>query len=440
MLFTHGATRMATYESSIVIPVYNRFDLTRTCLRSLAATTSREKVEVIVVDNASTDVTPQACETLGKNLFGEAFTYIRNESNRNFAGASNQGAQCAKGGYLVFLNNDTEALPGWHDPLLADFTEFANIAASGPLLLYPEDKIFGHAIQHLGVLVSPQLRFGHLYAGIPAESPLAKKRRFFQIITAACMAMPRSLFLNAGGFDEAFINGFEDVDLCARLARQGFRMTVNPAARVMHCEGQSEGRGRNDNDNYATAMSKEASLLRADWQRHLENDGLELDVTDDLYLRQALPAQIRARLDPLAEKLDAEGLKKMLVEFPYWQKGMEAFANTFADVESRLKIYERLFNWNKDPEYLIKLFNIALDANKKHEARQACQKLPPFIADYENYRENARFARDKCEEIGLSRLAGKFNEKSAMTEQYAKRHKALRAMLEEMEKRLARHV
>ena len=428
---------MAVYESSIIIPVYNKFDLTRLCLKSLAATTSRDKTEVIVIDNASTDVTPNACATLGKNLFGEAFTYIRNEKNRNFAGASNQGAQCAKGDYLVFLNNDTETRPGWYEPLIADFTEYANIGASGPLLFYPPDKIFGHTIQHLGVLVSPQLRFGHLYAGIPAESPLAKRRRFFQVITAACMVIPKQLFFNAGGFDEAFINGFEDIDLCGRLVRLGYRMTVNSTSQVIHYESQSEGRKAHDEGNFARVISKTGSLFQVDWHLHLQKDGLELDVTDDLYLRQALPDKMRKRLDPLAEKLDGEALKKMLVDFPYWERGMEAFAKTLEDVDARLKIYERLFKVNKDPQYLIKSFNTALEAGKRNEATEACKKLFPFLEDAEIYRANARFARDMCEKMGLSDLAEKFGKKSTMIGQHTRRQEFLREMRKEMENRLA---
>ena len=219
---------------SIIIPVYNQWELTRACLKALASTTKDVFIEVIVIDNASTDVTPQACPLLGKQLFGDAFRYIRCQSNINFGPASNIGAKMAVGEFLIFLNNDTVPLPGWYQPLIDDFSRFPNIAASGPLLLYPKSEPFGHTVQHLGVFVSPFLKVGHLYEGIPAESPLAHKRRFFQIITGACMVIPRKLFIAVGLFDEEFINGFEDVELCLRLRQQGYRMTVNPKAKVIH--------------------------------------------------------------------------------------------------------------------------------------------------------------------------------------------------------------
>ncbi len=186
------------FESSIIIPVFNQWELTRACLKALASTIKDKSVEVIVVDNASTDVTQEACPFLGKQLFGNTFRYFRCTNNMNFGPASNIGAAMAVGEYLIFLNNDTVPLPGWYQPLIDDFSRFSKIAATGPLLLYPKSEPFGHTIQHLGVVVSPFLKVGHLYEGIPADSPLARKRRFFQIITGACMVIPASCSLPWG--------------------------------------------------------------------------------------------------------------------------------------------------------------------------------------------------------------------------------------------------
>lgn len=79
---------MTKPESSIIIPVYNKWNITRICLKNIAAYTPKNKIEVIVVDNASTDETEKGCPFLGKSLFGDAFHYIRNNENRNFAGTS----------------------------------------------------------------------------------------------------------------------------------------------------------------------------------------------------------------------------------------------------------------------------------------------------------------------------------------------------------------
>ena len=147
-------------EASIVIPVYNKWDLTRNCLKSIASNTDKSKIEIIVVDNASTDVTQNGCSFLGKQLFGDAFHYIRNEINRNFAGASNQGAEFAQGEFVIFLNNDTEVQPGWYQPLINDFSAHPDIAATGPLLVYPDETLLGRTVQHLGIFISPSYSRG----------------------------------------------------------------------------------------------------------------------------------------------------------------------------------------------------------------------------------------------------------------------------------------
>lgn len=271
---------MPETEASIIIPVRNNWDFTRACLKALGRTLRGEAVEVIVADNASTDVTPQGCPALGASLFGARFHYLRLEQNINFGPASNLGAKNAAGKYLIFLNNDTVPLDGWYRPLLNDFAAFPDIAATGPLLLYPKTAPLGHTVQHLGGFVSSHLHVGHLYEGLPEASPLVKKRRFFQFITAACLVMPRALFFEAGMFDEAFINGFEDVELCARLRQRGKWMTVNPASRVIHYQSQTPGRHAHEKENSALLRQKGLKFFVPDRHLHVERDGLELTLND----------------------------------------------------------------------------------------------------------------------------------------------------------------
>ena len=147
-------------ESSIVVPVYNKWDLTRNCLKSIASNTDKSKIEIIVVGNASTDATQKGCSLLGKQLFGEAFHYIRNGINRNFAGASNQSAKLAPGEFVIFPNNDTEVQPSWYQPLINDFSAYPDIAATGPLLVYPDETLLGRIVQHLGIFISPSYSRG----------------------------------------------------------------------------------------------------------------------------------------------------------------------------------------------------------------------------------------------------------------------------------------
>lgn len=102
---------------SVIIPVFNNWNLSQECLLSLAKTTENEDIEVIVVDNASTDATRNECSSFGENLFPERFFYFRQDENRNYAGANNIAAAQARGNFLFLLNNDTIAQDGWLPPL-----------------------------------------------------------------------------------------------------------------------------------------------------------------------------------------------------------------------------------------------------------------------------------------------------------------------------------
>ena len=104
---------------SVVIPVYDQFPLTRDCLLSLREHTPRTDIEIIVVDNGSSDATANELEPLGDSLFAERFHAIRLDENRNFGPACNLGANAARGELLFFLNNDSILTSGWLEPLLA---------------------------------------------------------------------------------------------------------------------------------------------------------------------------------------------------------------------------------------------------------------------------------------------------------------------------------
>lgn len=221
-------------DYSIIIPAFNKAELTRHCLATLRATLGDAgEGEVIVVDNASSDGTPQMLAEF------PWVTVIRNERNLGFAAANNQGARAARGRYLVLLNNDTEAKPGW----LAKMLEVARqdgVGAVGARLLYPSG-----ALQHAGVFFAP-LALGkagfyaaHDLAGAPGTHPYASVRREFQAVTAACLVTPRELYLDLGGLDEGYWNGYEDVDYCLKVGERGLRVVCAGDAVLTHFESQS---------------------------------------------------------------------------------------------------------------------------------------------------------------------------------------------------------
>ena len=405
-------------ESSIIIPVFNQWELTRACLKGLASTTKDKSVEVIVIDNASTDVTPDACPFLGKQLFGGAFRYFRCTSNMNFGPASNIGAAIAVGKYLIFLNNDTVPLPGWYQPLIDDFSKFPKIAATGPLLMYPKSKPFGHTVQHLGVFVSPFLKVGHLYEGIPAESPLAQKRRFFQIITGACMVIPRKLFIEVGQFDEEFINGFEDVDLCLRLWHQGYRMTVNPEAKVIHHKSQTPGRHQFEEANSRYLSQKCQGMFIPDWHVHLKNDGMSLRVGAWQTFQASLPAEQCRRLDTIAESASYEELATLLVRHPFWENGWRHLVAACPVDAERTALEIALYRLYPGADKALEFHAAAMARGDRKQASIWVNSAVHFCKSFEEDMTSAQDSRKWCEDIGLNDMAVQYTEWLAQAENF----------------------
>ena len=212
---------------SIIVPVYNRKGLTRQCIEILLAEPPKEiDREVIVVDDASTDGTPEVLAG-----YADAIRVVRHEENTGFATSCNDGAAAASCDYLVFLNNDTLPLKGWLDALVRYADRHPNAAVIGCKLLFSDDTI-----QHAGVAITEDLNPRHIYAGFPAEHPAVNKSRRFPIVTAGCALFRREPFEEAGGFDDAFVNGFEDVDLCLRIGEAGHEVHYCHEAVLYHLE------------------------------------------------------------------------------------------------------------------------------------------------------------------------------------------------------------
>lgn len=249
---------------SIVIPVHNRAGMTRRCLDALNATPPDVPVEIVVVDDASSDATASLLESYGARI-----RIIRMAENSGFSRACNAGAAAASGEYLVFLNNDTVPLAGWLDELVTH-SEAVGASVVGSKLLFPNDTI-----QHAGVVVCTDGNPRHIYAGFPADHPVVNRSRQFQAVTAASMLVRRSSFEQLGGFDPAFLNGLEDVDLCLRLGERGETTYYCHRSVVYHLESVSRGR-RSDE------IRGNAEVFRDRWQNRARADELEHYMADGM--------------------------------------------------------------------------------------------------------------------------------------------------------------
>ena len=250
-------------RASIVIPIFQRADMLAPCLAALAST-GLDGVELVLVDNGSTE---SAMTPLLEAWEGSA-TILRNPLNTGFAAACNQGARVATAGVVVFLNSDTEVRAGWLEPLIAAASD-PGIGMVGSRLLYPDGRI-----QHAGMALSLACQPVHLHHGAPGGHPTVTRTRELLMVTGACCAISRDLFLEVGGFDLRYLNGYEDVDLCLRLAAVGRRTLYRGDSVVVHHESMSPGRMSHDTSN-ALAFRRRWHRWEPDLEARLREDGLQ---------------------------------------------------------------------------------------------------------------------------------------------------------------------
>lgn len=144
-----------------------------------------------------------------------------------FAATCNAGANRTTADTLVFLNDDTVALDGW----LSELMPYTDMGAAGSLLVYPDGSV-----QHSGVFLRSQ---GVLEAYNRTTDAASSE---VPAVTGACLAVSREWWDAVGGFDEAFTNGYEDVDLCLRIRMHGGTCWYVADSVVVHFESQSQGR------------------------------------------------------------------------------------------------------------------------------------------------------------------------------------------------------
>jgi GT2 family glycosyltransferase len=216
---------------SIVIPVYNQIGYTARCLAAIAAAGATPSFEVIVVDDGSSDATPELLATVpGLRLH-------RNSSNLGFCGTVNNGAALARGRYLVLLNNDTEVKRDWLDTLVDVAESAPDIGAVGSKLIYGDGSL-----QEAGGIIWSDGHGWNYGRNDDPGKPVYNFRRDVDYCSAAAMLVRRDLFEQLGRFDLRFAPGYyEDTDLCFALRARGYRVVYQPHSEVVHHEGRTYG-------------------------------------------------------------------------------------------------------------------------------------------------------------------------------------------------------
>lgn len=222
---------------SVVIVNWNRRDLLRACLRSLANQDVERPFDVIVVDNGSTDGSADMALAEFSRERAYRLQLIRNRDNCGFCAANNQGFAVSDSEFVALLNNDAEADPGWLRELLAVFENRPDVGMAASKILAYEDP---RRIDKAGHLIYPD---GQNRGRGSGEIDRGQYDRLEEVLWPdGCAAMYRRELLDqVGGFDEDFFAYADDAELGLRARIAGWKCLYTPAATVRHHRGSTMG-------------------------------------------------------------------------------------------------------------------------------------------------------------------------------------------------------
>jgi GT2 family glycosyltransferase len=259
------ALEAAPPETSVIVPVYNKVEYTRNCLTQLLETLPANfRGEIIVIDDASTDETPEV--VAGFTGRDARIKSLRNEQNLGFIRSCNRAAEAATGEVVVFLNNDTLPQPNWLPPLWKVLQERADAGAVGGKLIYPD----GTLQEAGGVVFSDASGCNFGKHDKAASAPLYNFLREADYCSGALLATRRELFLRLGGFDTIYAPAYyEDTDYCFSLREKGYRVYYQPESVIIHFEGVTSGTDVGSGVKQYQEVNR--AKFRAKWEHFLQH-------------------------------------------------------------------------------------------------------------------------------------------------------------------------
>lgn len=247
---------------SIIIPVFNQWEYTEKCIRSIFPAGEGLSYEVILADDCSTD------DTINAEKIFPGIKIVKTPGNRGFLLNCNNAAKKARGSYLVFLNNDTVVHENWLQAMLEIMDDKSEVGMTGSKFIYPDGKL-----QEAGGIIwndASGWNYGRLDDPVKPEYNYVKEVDY---ISGASIMIRHSLWKDIGGFDERYVPAYyEDSDLAFAVREKGFKVVFTPFSVVTHFEGQSHGTNESSGIKKNQAINKEK--FREKWQTILDQEHL----------------------------------------------------------------------------------------------------------------------------------------------------------------------
>jgi GT2 family glycosyltransferase len=252
---------------TIIIPTKDKVEILKKCIESILNRSTYDNYEILLVDNQSTEAgTLRYYETLKNN---EKVRLIKDDRPFNFAAINNYAVKHVESEHIIFLNNDTEVIAAdWIENMLG-FAQREDVGAVGALLYHPDGTI-----QHAGVIVGINGITGHPFKNLARGSlgymGRAKVSQNLSAVTGACLMTKKSVFEEAGGFDEVYSYAFNDIDFCLKLRAKGSIIVYTPDAELYHHEFATRG-PEDKTPRKLRGYMREVGLFLKKWKKVIEN-------------------------------------------------------------------------------------------------------------------------------------------------------------------------
>ena len=254
---------------SIIVPTKDKTSLLKPCLESIFAKTTYPNYEVVIVDNNSVEKkTIRYFDELTE--LNSAVRILPFKNPFNYSAINNFAVSKARGSIIALLNNDVIVItPEWLDEMVSHAVR-VDIGAVGAKLLYPDGSL-----QHGGVITGLGGCAGHAQKRLARDAPgyfyRAMAVHNVSAVTGACLVVERKIYEQVGGLDETHLAvAFNDVDLCLKIRRAGYRNLWTPFAEMFHYESAS--RGTEDTPAKMARHLQEVATMQRRWGLTLLKD------------------------------------------------------------------------------------------------------------------------------------------------------------------------